>query len=57
MQIIQEIMAKQPLDSKLAYRTCFSSLSYYGHKLYANYVIPNVIQVLKDKTLKKNEAI
>ena len=33
MQTIQETMANQPLDSKLAYRTCFSSLSYYGHKL------------------------
>lgn len=24
-------------------------LSHYGHKLYSNYVIPNVIQVLKDE--------
>ena len=32
-------------------------LSYYGHKLYSDYVIPNVIQVLKDEILKKNEAI
>jgi hypothetical protein len=26
-------MPEQPKESKLAYRTCFSSLSYYGHKL------------------------
>ena len=33
MQTIQETMSCQPSESKLAYRTCFSSLSYYGHKL------------------------
>ena len=34
MQTIQETMSCQPSESKLAYRTCFSSLSYYGHIPY-----------------------
>jgi len=33
MSKILEFMPEQPKESKLAYRTCFSSLSYYGHKL------------------------
>ena len=33
MSKILEFMHEQPKESKIAYRTCFSSLSYYGHKL------------------------
>ena len=33
MSNILEIMPKQPDSSSLAYRTCFSSISYFGYKL------------------------
>ena len=33
MSTILEIMPKQPESSSLAYRTCFSSVSYFGYKL------------------------
>ena len=33
MSKILEFMPEQPKESKIAYRTCFSSLSYYGYKL------------------------
>ena len=32
-KILGELMPKQPENSALAYRTCFSSISYYGYKL------------------------